>query len=133
MPHHEHLEELARIVRHHNALGTPLDMGCFWSVCGTHGCIAGWAAQDDYFRDLGLAVMPAKVGGNRHGVLVLWQRKGGQPHALQAFDALEHLFELDAYQAAYIFGDNPIITGAETITCWGDALSRIQEVLRGDV
>lgn len=133
MPNTEHLEELTRVVRYHNAKGTPLDMSVFWHPCGTFGCIAGWAARDPYFRDLGLEVLPGAYQGNRQGVLILWRKRNGQPYAYRDFEALEVLFELDELQAAYLFGDAPLITGFDRIDDWDEALSRIGEVIRGEV
>lgn len=133
MPNVLHLEKLADVVRYHITADSVLDMACFWHPCGTFGCIAGWAAHDPYFKDLGLEVLPGSYAGNRAGVLVLWRRKDGKPYAYRDFDALETLFELDDYQACYLFGNNPESTGCDLIEDWDDALLRIQEVIRGDV
>lgn len=133
MPHVEHLTKLADIVRYHIAQDDPLDMSVFWHPCGTFGCLAGWAARDPYFRELGLEVLPGAYGGNRQGVLILWRRMNGQPYAYRDFDALKELFELDEVQVAYLFGDAPLMTGFERTDDWHEALSRIQEVLRGEI
>lgn len=138
MPHTEHLEKLQEVVRYHIAAGTPLDMSVFWHPCGTMGCVAGWAAHDPYFQDLGLQVLPGTYPGNggvgnRQGVLILWRKRNGESYAYRDFDALKVLFDLDEPQCAYLFGDAPLFTSFERIDDWHDALSRIQDVLRGDV
>lgn len=133
MPNVDHLRQLKRVVYEQIAADSPLDMSTFWHPCGTFGCLAGWAAHDDYFRSKGLQVMPGKYGGNYFGVLVLWLKKEGAPHAMQDFKALEHFFELDAYQACYLFGNNPDATGHDAIVDWHDALARINEVISGEV
>ena len=125
MPNTEHLEKLADVVRYHIKHDTPLDMSTWWHPCGTFGCLAGWAAQDAYFKRLGLKVTQGVYGANRTGMISF----EGFPGIL----AVERLFDLDEHQAAYLFGNNPEITGADAIEDWHEALSRINEVIRGEV
>jgi len=127
------LENLRRVAEGCLRNNDTLNMGTFWSNCGTFGCLAGWAAQDPWFQAQGLEVMSATPAGNRVGVVVWWRRKGGVPYALRDFEALEEFFGLDTFQANYLFADNPHATNVETIKDWHDAIARINEVIRGEV
>lgn len=133
MAHTAHLEKLQELVRYHITQDTPLDMSVFWHPCGTFGCMAGWAAHDSYFQELGLRVTSGTYKGNRQGEIVLCRQHKAQPYYIQGFEALKELFELDETQCAYLFGDAPLFTNFERIDDWHDALSRIGDVLRGDV
>lgn len=133
MPDIDALENLQRVAELCRRANHVLDMGQFWSNCGTFGCLAGWAAQDPWFQDRGLQVMSATPGGNRVGVVVWWRRKNSVPYALRDFEALQEFFGLDEYQTNYLFADNPWATNVEQIKDWSDALARINEVIRGEV
>lgn len=110
-----------------------LDMSVFWHPCGTFGCLAGWAAHDRRFQQLGLQIIPGAYAGNRQGSLVLWRKRDGEPYAHRGFDALKLLFDLDEFQACYLFGNNPDNFGVENIVDWHDAIVRIGEVMRGEI
>lgn len=133
MPNNDLLDILADIARQRQQADSPLDMSVFWHPCGTFGCLAGWAAQDERFKALGLQVLPGAYGGNQQGVLVLWRKRGGVPYAFRNFDALKELLDLDEFQACYLFGNNPDNFGVENIVDWQDCLDRIEEVRRGEV
>lgn len=137
MPNTLMLRELSRVVRHHIAHDTPLHMGA-WArelpaqeghECGTVFCVAGHAACDPFFRSKGLEV----ALGGVHGQLRLRQFTNNVPSYLTGFAAIEHLFELDELQSAYIFGDNPWYSGMETASGWHEVLNRIEEVMRGEI
>jgi hypothetical protein len=130
MPNTALLEHLATVVRHHIEHNSPLDMKRWWDEdCG---CVSGWAAQDRYFRALGLGVVQSRTS-YKQNIVVLQRFKLGQPYYLYGFDALERLFELDEYQADYLFGDNPHSQKRDTVKSWYDVLERVYDVIRGDV
>jgi hypothetical protein len=132
MPNVLFLGELARVVRQRRAAGSPLTMEAWARVtaCGTAHCLAGWAACDPFFRELGLRCVPS---AGPHGALFLQRRQDGKPVYLEGFEALQELFELDDYQSNYLFGDNPWASNVDRIESWDDALSRINEVIRGEI
>ncbi len=132
MPDLDKLGHLRRVVLARIETDDPLDMSVFWHPCGTFGCVAGWAAQDPFFQSIGLKVVQGRYGGNAQGVLLWERRRFGVPYTLSAFAALEELFGLDEWQACYLFGNNPEITGAEPPADWHEVLSRVDEVIRGD-
>ena len=134
MPNKDHLTELLRVAKQRRADDVPLDMSVFWHACGTFGCLAGWAAHDPYFRQLGLQVVKGRYHtSDRTGTLWLMHYENRQFKPKMDFKALEYLFELDAYQSCYLFGNNPEITGEEPIVDWEEAVRRIEEVLNGEV
>lgn len=134
MPNNDLLDLLADIARQRKQADDPLDMSVFWHPCGSFGCLAGWAARDPRFQEMGLKVLPGAYGGNQQGVLLLERKRNGEPYTIQGFDALTQLFDLDDYQVGYLFGDqNPEVTGYERIVDWDDCLERIGEVRRGEV
>jgi len=133
MPDIALLEHLAEVVRQRIDADSALDMSVFWHPCGTFGCVAGWAAHDPHFQALGLVVQSGTYAGNRQGAIMLQRYRAGVPYTIAGFDALTELFALDEVQVAYLFGDAPLFTGFERIIDWHDALSRIYEVLRGEV
>lgn len=122
------LDKLRDVVNDCIVKDVPLDQSTWWHPCGTFGCVAGWAAHYEPFISMGLRV----VGGS-YGNLGYY-RAGNILYAGKSdIDALMLLFDLDYYQACYLFGNNPEITGQENTIDWYDALSRINEVMRGDI
>ncbi len=133
MPDRDHLSQLRRVVKERIAADSPIDMSVFWHPCGTFGCVAGWAARDPYFKAQGLSLIPGTYKGNFMGTITLRRAKMGQLLLLSDFRALRELFDLDEYQACYLFGNNPEITGCDAIVDWDDALQRVDEVMSGEV
>ena len=139
MAHQINLEQLLRVATERKHANSALDMSCWWHPCGTFGCLAGWAAHDPFFEELGLRVLPGTYAGNgsgtihNQGVLILWLRANGKPAPLNYFEALQYLFELDEHQALYLFGNNPDATMHDAIVDWDDAIERIKDVMEGRI
>lgn len=88
-------------------------------------CLAGWIAEDPIFRGLGLTVLEPDQANCHTGMLYF--------RDLQGFDALCSLFEIDMVQCDYIFSDNPHQTGFDAVKTFDEGITRIWQVIRGEV